>query len=322
VVWCEDTRSVRSMVEELVVAEQLSSGRSSTTMTKDGWCLVEGLVHVASAHGGKLVPVIERHGLPKFYFESSNTVPPCRHASASAANRTSIKRDRDTFTEEDCVTFRALCWIIVGQQLAGPLAIAIWKRLLAVVDATPNQPNKLTPRAILMLGEGDVETTLRKPAGLSNAKCRSVLDLAQHYQRGDLSDSLLFSGKEKQVREALLRVKGLGPWSVDMFLLFHVQSPNVLPLGDLAFRKGTVILFDCKGKGKNGSLCEKKDASLLQKLHQPFSPYQSLSSFYMWRCNDTVAFNDSDLIQNKSEKISKQGNVKTTPSPKRASSQT
>jgi len=68
----------------------------------------------------------------------------------------------------------------------------------------------------------------------------------------------------------------------------------VLPLGDLGVRKGTGKLFDVKGKGRNGALCEKKDSELLKSLHEPFAPFQSLSTYYMWRIADTVAFNNND----------------------------
>jgi len=107
--------------------------------------------------------------------------------------------------------------------------------------ATPDNPYNLTPNFILSIAEetttttngkedGDaIETKLRKPAGLSNAKVKSIIDLARHYERGDLSDHFLLGNDDgdrnnktddETIRTRLLQVKGLGPWSCDMFCYF------------------------------------------------------------------------------------------------------
>lgn len=90
---------------------------------------------------------------------------------------------------------------------------------------------------------------------------------------------------DDDVRSRLLDIKGLGPWSVDMFLLFQCHRADILPLGDLAFRNGTKNLFGVSGKAKGGSLCQKKDAEKMNDLHEPFAPFRSIASYYMYKCS-------------------------------------
>ena len=260
---------------------------------KGGWCLLDGLAHVSSAHDGILLPVIERHGPPPFYFSVDR--------DASAENAGSGYESGVPKISAKGSTFRSLCRIVSGQQLAVSAARAVYSRLLGAFGSSPEDPSRLTPAAVLEIadaGADAVETRLKKPAGLSGAKARSIIDLARHFQSGNLSDDILLKScsdveHDDMVRSRLLSVKGIGPWSVDMFLIFDAHRPDILPLGDLGVRKGTSCLFGVKGSGKNRSLCEKKDARLLRSLHQPFEPFRSLSSYYMWKCADTTAFNDS-----------------------------
>ena len=94
-----------------------------------------------------------------------------------------------------------------------------------------------------------------------------------------------------ELREKLMAIKGIGPWSCDMYLLFQLKKPDVLPLGDLGVRAGAKRFFNVSGHGKNGALDQKKDAATLEALFAPFAPYRSLASYYMWRVADTKAFN-------------------------------
>lgn len=286
----EKEATVRSVIESMLAkvndsAPSKNNSNNGFTVTRSRWSLLDGLTHVALAHEGKLFPLIRKHGPPTFYFEPT------------VANTTS---------------FHALCRIIVGQQLADGAVKKIWDRLQdAIADhldddrhqkSSSSSPTWDHETVLSMVGDDDdrVESRLQKPAGLSAAKARSIVDLARRYRRGELSDDLLLfretssasekdddegrTREEDEIRSRLTKVKGLGPWSCDMFLMFHAQRPDVLPVGDLGVRKGSADFFGVKGKGKNGALCPKKDAALLEQLHASFRPYRSLSSFYMWRC--------------------------------------
>lgn len=133
----------------------------------------------------------------------------------------------------------------------------------------------------------NVEEDLRSPAGLSNAKCNCIIAIAKSFKEGTLSDGILLGGEatDGEVRSRLLNIKGLGPWSVDMFLLFQCHRSDILPVGDLAFRNGTRNLWGVKGNAKGGSLCQKKDKQVMEELHAAFAPYRSISSYYMYKCS-------------------------------------
>jgi DNA-3-methyladenine glycosylase II len=242
------------------------------TETKAGWCLKEGLIHVLSAENGKMLPLIQKHGAPKMYDSLKQHTPP-------PANEQQL-RERPS----DC--FQSLCRIIAGQQLAGASALAMWNRLLTVTD------NNLTPELILKLEEQGLEDHLRKPVGLSNAKARSIVALAQAFQNKELSEDFLTSAPEAEIRESLLLIKGIGPWSCDMFLMFVIEHADVFPVGDLGVRSGMAKYFSLKGTGKGGNLCQKKDLDKMQKAMAAFEPYRSLASYYMWKVADTKDFYD------------------------------
>ncbi|KAL7536432.1 hypothetical protein ACHAXR_007156 [Thalassiosira sp. AJA248-18] len=263
--------SVRDQMRSIVLSRLNSSKYVDSdqvdTNTLGGWSLIDGLTHCAVASNGILLPLIKEHGPPQFYIE---------HIQKK------IIVGSDKFQ-----SFRSLCRIVSGQQLAGSAAKTIWRRLLNVVDATEEKnASNLTPDRILaIVKNGDVEADLRAPAGLSNAKCNCIVAIAESFREGSLSDNFLLGGEstDEDVRSRLLGIKGLGPWSVDMFLLFQCYRPNILPTGDLAFRNGTSNLWSVKGRGKGGQLCQKKDDRTMKDLHAPFAPFRSISSYYMYK---------------------------------------
>lgn len=274
-----DVDSVREEMETLVLSKVITTNSKSgckeiDTNTLGGWCLVDGLTHCALASNSILLPLIREHGPPAFYVE---------HLQKKNTPGAEGKSSKNMYQ-----SFPSLCRIVSGQQLAGNAAKTIWRRLLDVVDASEDETTILTPQRILGIVENsDVENDLRAPAGLSNAKCNCIIDIAKSFQEGVLSDELLLGAEstDDDVRSRLLDIKGLGPWSVDMFLLFQCHRADILPLGDLAFRNGTKNHFGVNGKAKGGGLCQKKDAEKMNDLHEPFAPFRSISSYYMYKCS-------------------------------------
>jgi len=157
---------------------------------------------------------------------------------------------------------------------------------------------------------------LQKPAGLSKAKARSILALATAFQDLDsnqasevvgdddvvrVNDEFLTTAEDSLLRETLLKIKGIGPWSCDMFMMFYLERSDILPIGDLGVRKGIAKVFQIRGKGQGGSLCQKKDAQIVEALLEPYRPFQSLISYYMWKAADTKDFyKDNDDANNHS----------------------
>lgn len=259
---------------EMIVDKALKDAGITGTQTKGNWCLREGLLHVCSVNDGHLLPLLEQHGPPTYYHSLKDH---CKHSTSPTDNM-----------KAPSTAFESLCRIVAGQQLAGAAAQAVWKRLLNTTQ------NNLTPETIIALVKDDgLVDNLQKPAGLSRAKAKAILDLSLHFAKGDLREELLQISSEQDVREALLQVNGLGPWSCDMFLMFSLERSNILPVGDLGVRKGLCKAFSLRGSGKGGSLCPKKDLSSIQATVEPFAPYQSLLSFFMWKAADTVDFYNS-----------------------------
>jgi len=275
------TNPVSPLVEELLQ----KSGIGHTT-TKGGWCLKEGMAHVLEADAsGQLLSIVQQKGLPAVYSIVEDAA--CRHRDDSA---TTTNNGANTSNKpQNC--FQSLCRIIAGQQLAGSAARAMWHRLVRVVETSTDEA-QLTPNAILALAEQGFESQLQKPAGLSRAKARAIVALAEAFDRGNLTESFLTasSSTEEEIRSKLLPIKGIGPWTCDMFLMFYLEKENVLPVGDLGVRKGIAKYFGLKGRGPKGSLCQVKDKEVMEDIMKPFRPYQSLVTYYMWKVADTKDF--------------------------------
>ncbi|KAF6257304.1 DNA glycosylase [Scenedesmus sp. NREL 46B-D3] len=163
--------------------------------------------------------------------------------------------------------FVSLAKSILYQQLAGSAAAAIYSRFLAVCGV-PDESH-LTPAAVLA-----APPPLLRGCGLSERKASYLQELAAHFNDGRLTDELLTGASDAELMSALTAVRGIGPWTVDMFSMFHLGRPDVLPVGDLAVRKGLAHL--------NG-LSHQPSASEMEQLTQLWRPFRSLGCYYMWR---------------------------------------
>jgi DNA-3-methyladenine glycosylase II len=153
---------------------------------------------------------------------------------------------------------------IVYQQLSGAAAGTIYKRFAALYDGKFPTPQTLISTA---------DTTLRS-VGLSGAKAAALKDLAQHVVERKLVPAKLKTLDDDKILAALLPVRGIGPWSVDMFLMFALSRPNVLPTGDLGVRKGMQQLYKLRSLPS--------PAAMLKRA-APWQPYRTLGSWLMWR---------------------------------------
>jgi DNA-3-methyladenine glycosylase II len=166
--------------------------------------------------------------------------------------------------------YGALVRAIVGQQLSTTAARTIFERLVEHFGGhTP------TPRQLL---DADPEK-MRAAAGLSRAKVTFLRDLAEHVEDGELDLEQLAELPDDEVVEQLTAVKGLGPWTVHMFLIFHLGRPDVLPVGDLGVRKAAQQLY---------GLDEPPAPAELERIAEPWRPHRSLASLYLWRSLDNV----------------------------------
>lgn len=269
-----------------IVDRVIRRANIESTKTKAGWCLREGLLHVGALENGSLLHLIDTHGVPAFY-SNCKTSSACRHDAT-----------QDLKDPSNC--FESLCRIVVGQFVSGKAAQAAWRRLLSVTQPA------LTPETVLRLGSDDIETKLRVPAGLTKSKALCLVDLATHFHTGTLSEDFLQSGDVEEVRKALLMVKGIGPWSCDMFLQFYLEHSNILAIGDLGIRKGLQRHFKSTQKD-------------LKQRFSEYQPYQSLLAYYMWRVADTK-ISQSESQPKKKQKRPEESIVVQSPSKRRRTS--
>ena len=159
---------------------------------------------------------------------------------------------------------------IVGQQLSTTAARAIYLRLTERFGGrTP------TPHEVL----ADDPEELRAAAGLSRAKVGFLRSLAEHVVSGELELERLDDLPDEEVIAELVAVKGIGPWSAHVFLLFHLQRPDVLAVGDLGIRRAIMIRY---------GLPELPSPAAIEKLAEPWRPYRSLACRFLWRSLDAT----------------------------------
>ena len=163
--------------------------------------------------------------------------------------------------------YGALVRSIVGQQLSTKAARSIYERLTALFDGrTP------TPPELLAADPEDVRSV-----GLSRPKVAYLRSLAEHVESGELELARLSELPDEEVTEQLTAVKGLGQWTADMFLIFHLGRPDVLPVGDLGVRRAAERAY---------GLPDLPDAAQLTEIGEPWRPHRSLASLYLWRSLD------------------------------------
>jgi DNA-3-methyladenine glycosylase II len=161
--------------------------------------------------------------------------------------------------------YGALVRSIVGQQLSVLAARAIYGRLTERFGGRPPTPQEL-------LAEEPEE--LRAAAGLSRAKVGFLRSLAEHVLSGELELQRLDSLPDEEVIAELVAVKGLGEWTAHMFLMFHLERPDVLAVGDLGIRRAIERAYGLGGLPQPAQI---------EALAEPWRPYRTLACRYLWR---------------------------------------
>jgi DNA-3-methyladenine glycosylase II len=161
--------------------------------------------------------------------------------------------------------YGALVRAIVGQQLSVLAARAIYGRLLARFDGRPP-----TPQEIL----ADDPDELRAAAGLSHAKVGFLRSLAEHVLSGELELERLEDLDDEDVIAELVAVKGIGTWSGHMFLMFQLDRPDVLAVGDLGIRRAIERAYGLDGL---------PTPAQIEAIAEPWRPYRTLACRYLWR---------------------------------------
>lgn len=158
--------------------------------------------------------------------------------------------------------FAILVRSIVSQQISTKAAMAISKRLLDSVG-------RFQPRRILAASDDALRW-----AGLSEGKRRSLRDLAEKCTDGTVPLKKIAKLSDAEVVEALTQVRGIGPWTAEMFLIFSLGRLDVLPVGDYGLRAGVQ---------KHYALSDLPKKDELQILTEPWRPYRSIGTWFIWR---------------------------------------
>jgi DNA-3-methyladenine glycosylase II len=170
--------------------------------------------------------------------------------------------------EHDGEHLHALLRAIVYQQLSGKAAATIHGRVMALYGDTP-------PAAEQILATPDQSF---RAAGLSRQKVSYLRDLAQKTADGLLPLHNVYEMDDAAVERALTSVKGVGRWTAQMFLMFRLGRPDVLPDGDLGIRKAVQKAYKLRSL---------PSPERVRKIGRPWSPYSSVASWYLWKLVDT-----------------------------------
>jgi DNA-3-methyladenine glycosylase II len=166
--------------------------------------------------------------------------------------------------------YGALVRSIVGQQLSTKAARAIFGRLVDRFDGRAP-----TPAEVL----ADDPDELRVAAGLSHAKVSYLRSLAEHVIDGSLDLEALEDLPDDEVIAELVAVKGIGPWSAHVFLMFHLGRPDVLAFGDLGIRRAMMVQY---------GLPALPGPAEMERIAEPWRPYRTLACRFLWRSLDAV----------------------------------
>jgi DNA-3-methyladenine glycosylase II len=165
--------------------------------------------------------------------------------------------------------WEALARAIVGQQLSTSAARSIWEKLIGQFGGKLPPPEELLRKR---------KPTLRK-AGLSNAKVEFIRDLAAHVKDGRLDLTRMGELPDEDVIAELIEVKGIGSWTAEMFLIFHLGRPDVVSVGDLGIRRAVQLAYGME---------ELPGPEELEKLADEWRPHRTLACLYLWRSLDNT----------------------------------
>jgi DNA-3-methyladenine glycosylase II len=167
--------------------------------------------------------------------------------------------------------FTTLARSIVGQQISVKAAQSVWDRFVALVK---EQSTRLAPASVLAL-----DTPTMRSAGLSARKVEYLSDLAQHFESGTVHVGQWQQMDDEAIIDELVAIRGIGRWTAEMFLIFHLMRPNVLPLDDLGLLKGISLNYF---SGEPVSRAEAREVG------DAWAPFRSVATWYIWRSLDPL----------------------------------
>lgn len=153
---------------------------------------------------------------------------------------------------------------IISQQISTKAAASIFDRVATVVGGPPIKPASLK----------ELDDTQLAACGLSGAKLRTLRALTTHLEANPKILPGIADRDADVIREQLTAIKGIGPWTVDMFLMFSLLRPDVLPVGDYGLKAGVMRAYGLK---------ELPNAAKLEEIAEPWRPHRTIATWYIWR---------------------------------------
>lgn len=163
--------------------------------------------------------------------------------------------------------FTTLARSIVGQQISVKAAQTVWDRFAVL-------PKKMTPANVLKLKVDDM-----RAAGLSARKVEYLVDLALHFDAGSVHVKSWDDMDDEAIIAELVAIRGIGRWTAEMFLIFHLMRPDVLPLDDVGLINGISQNYF------SGDPVSRSDA---REVAAAWAPYRSVATWYIWRSLDPL----------------------------------
>ncbi|MCO8245157.1 DNA-3-methyladenine glycosylase 2 family protein [Haladaptatus sp. AB643] len=167
----------------------------------------------------------------------------------------------DPYSEANWSEYERLCISIINQQLSTASAAAVKERVFSLLG-------DVTPKTVLAADDDDL-----RDAGLSRTKVEYLKNAARAFQRNDLTREGLSEHSNEEVVDALTEIKGVGEWTARMYLLFVLEREDILPLGDLAVRRGIQQLYG------NGAELTREE---MREIGEQWRPYRSIATRYIW----------------------------------------
>jgi DNA-3-methyladenine glycosylase II len=192
----------------------------------------------------------------------------CKHLSKKdRVMKRLIPQFGDACLESRGDAFTTLARSIVGQQISVKAAQSVWDRFVDL-------PRRLTPGNVLKLKVDDM-----RAAGLSARKVEYLVDLALHFDNGTVHVDSWKDMDDEQIIAELVAIRGIGRWTAEMFLMFHLMRPNVLPLDDVGLINGISHNYF------SGDPVSRSDA---REVAVAWAPFCSVATWYIWRSLEPV----------------------------------
>tara|TARA_B100001146_G_C16158209_1_gene424433 strand:- start:183 stop:812 length:630 start_codon:yes stop_codon:yes gene_type:complete len=178
-----------------------------------------------------------------------------------------INNHKEDYLQSRDDPFNALCRTIIGQQISVKAAASIWNKF---ATGTKN----INPKNVIKYGNNNI-----RKCGISNKKVEYIIGLSNFFIKNPDSVNLWNKMDDKSIIKELCQLKGIGPWSAEIFLMFCLLRPDVLPLGDLGLRRAV---------GKNYLNTFDPTYEEVEKVAKKWIPYRSAATWFLWKSIDPI----------------------------------